>query len=88
MKGLLFYDHDSGDPPKGYHAHHQRWCVEIEGVKVHLFSSYIGTRGHADDPPRYEVGVATCDDSCTEIIDIPEQVWREAQERLKGVMST
>jgi hypothetical protein len=80
MKGVLFYDYDGGrGGPDGFLAHYQKWCVEIEGKKYHVCCDPIGTPGHPTDGPRRDISVSPCDNSCVQLIGIPNNVWKKAE---------
>ena len=86
MKGLLFYDQDCGrGGPDGYLAHYQKWCVEIDGRRVHIHSELTGSVGFPPERggPTRNTSVKPCDNSCTELVDVDEWTTRLSLEQIK-----
>ncbi|TSC94790.1 MAG: hypothetical protein CEN87_324 [Parcubacteria group bacterium Licking1014_1] len=76
MKGLLFYNQDRGrGGPDGYLAHYQKWCVEINGKKVHIHRELTGSLGFPPGRggPTISVSVRPCDASCMKFVDVDEE---------------
>lgn len=87
MKGLLFYDRDCGrGGPEGYLAHYQKWCVEIDGKKVHIHSDLTGSHGFPPERggPTRDVAVKPCDGSCQELVEVDEWTTRKALEQIES----
>lgn len=87
MKGLLFHDQDYGHGgPGGFISAHKKWCVEIDGKKVHVCSEVVGDPLF---PPalggvQRHVTVKPCDSSCKKIDEVDKQVEEIALMRIEA----
>jgi len=78
MKGVLFYNLDLGKGgPRGYVAHFQKWCVDIDGRKIHI-SHELTEEGR-------KVSAKECDGSCQELVEIESTVARLAVVQVEAV---
>ncbi|PWB38265.1 MAG: hypothetical protein C3F02_04650 [Parcubacteria group bacterium] len=83
MQGLLFLEIDKGKfGAHGYADHTQIWHLVQDGHALHIKKHFTGKPGEE----QLKVTVTECDESCPQLVNIPEHVVTKALPKIQEII--